>query len=174
MDRSKLSRRKSKWKEYQYANADKLIDWGKNKGITGDTDFVLAEVFSRVVGLKALKNSSASTIVQAPLTAHYDLITDGGTRIDVKFRTNDSSDYQTELLSESKINFDEADQILYVLWDGVCRLYESHSYRKIREKWPHKDKTAKEGNTIVEKGFEYYPEDAIWTTTITLPYDLIQ
>lgn len=168
MDSSIRAERYYKWKRFQQANSGSFLTWGEKHLITGNTDFVLSEVFSRVIGVKALALSSALTISQAPLTAHYDLVTDGDTRIDVKFRLNDSDEYPTDNISESKIGYGEADQILCVFWDGVCRLYDANSYRS-KGQWSHSAKTAQESEIITDGKVSYHPDDAIWTTTITMP-----
>lgn len=176
MDKILQRKRMAIWKKYQYDNKEALLEWATKKGIVGDEVMVLSEVFSRTLGMKALKEMGHHHFVQTPLTCHYDF--DNDVRYECKFRTNDADEYPTDDLTEKKTDWDEVKNspvpvlLLYMFWDGVVRCYDMSKPCGDGE-WTHSKTTAKPGKEITEGKLSYCPDSALWTTTITLPDEFV-
>lgn len=177
MDRIKQNERTKIKDKYLNDNKEALLEWAIKKGIEGDERMVLSEVFSRTLGIKALKTRGYNHFSQTPLTCHYDL--DNGVRYECKFRTNDADEYPTDDLSEKKTDWKEVKNspvpvlLLYMFWDGVVRCYDMSRPCKTDGQWTHNSTTAKPGKEITEGKLSYCPDSALWTTTITMPDEFV-
>lgn len=173
MDRIKQAERYYKWKQFQHKNEEQILDWAYRNGISGSViEFVLAEAFGRVMAVKGIRSVLPyAVITQSDLLSHYDMEVDGY-RIETKFRLNDSDEYPTDDLSLKKTEWENIDLYINVFWDGVVRCYDI-KYPCGEGEWSHNKTTATAGETITESRLSFCPDEALWTTTITMPDEFV-
>lgn len=175
-------RRNILWHKLMKDRQNKLLEWCIKKGIITDTDtekipFALSDAVSRICSIKALRNiypESASSITQATLDCHYDM-TIGPLKNEAKLKLNDSDQFSTDDISMSKKDYLDgiADEVITTIinWDGVVRAYWLKDGIP-KGYWDKPSSTVLDGdndNKRTEGRIYFNREDAIWTTTITMP-----
>ena len=176
--KERLQEYKKEWEDYRNNNADVLVEYGRKCGITGDTNFVTAEVFSRIVSYKAIRNISGTSLVyNAPLKGGYDYDTEAGTGVEAKYRNCLSDQYPTDDISFCKaerddiVNHTGPVHLVYTFVDGISRCYDLKKAVEngIEGEWTHNKTTARDGKQITETKISFNPSMALWSTSITHP-----
>lgn len=179
MDSRERSRRYFEWKDYCGRNEDKLMDFAAKNGFdepTAKKEFITAEAFSRTLTVKAIREHyQGCQLIPKPLRHHYDfdLITEDGEQrgVEGKFRTCDSTEYPTDDISLNKKEWiDEGKPIdlVNIFYDGVVRAYDLNG-PSTTSTWTHLAQAAVESRSITDERLQFKPEDAIWTTTVSVP-----
>lgn len=187
MNKQLQAERHSSVNRFAENNKEKLLEWGKKKGIVPETDrdipFVLAEIVGRILALKAIKIISGYTydsIKQMPLGCNYDMLTPNNKHIEVKFKYNDDDEYVTDDISLHKkelnegLEYDGGTEVIIPFFNGVVRCFDMMLPFRDDLEWTRDSTTAVKGVEKTEPKLSYNPKDALWTTNITMPdWDVI-
>lgn len=177
-------RRENIWKPYLKENKDRLINWALKRGIVNHIptdpdalDFLVAEVFSRVEQVKALKEKFGKGVLfrQMPLKYHYDMevIVSGSTQAyEGKFRCYDST-LPTSDITKKKTDYDECKNCPYpvyfinVSYDDKVRCWDMFDENVTASTWTHSEKTAVDGKEITEECLKYPNDKPLWEFTVS-------
>lgn len=146
---------------------------------------VLAEVFSRVIGIKIICEMYGyrpSEIKHTPICCHYDLVTTDGKKFECKFRMCDNDQYDSDRIDDDKKEWnttstDDDVVLVYTFWDGISRAYDMYNPSDIATWSKPKGSVDKfssgyDVETVTKDTAEYLKDNCLWTTTIMIPPDL--
>ena len=162
-------------------NEDVLLAWAYSHGIIPRSDedlpYIKAEIVGRVLAAKAIKIVSGYTstqIQQQAIGTNYDMEAPNGTHIEVKFKYNDNSEYPSDDISLSKmeynydLSYDGTTQVIIPFYDGVVRCYDLFG-QSTTGWWDKNRRTVVESDVITEEKLKFNPSDALWEIRITMP-----
>lgn len=172
IDKTELERRKTEIRTFIKDNEQALFDWGLKKGVITESDiennpdFCGWEIYSRVKGVKAVKDALGNVeIRQMPLLGNYDfsfLSGDTWIKTETKYREYDWDSNPSCALSKAKADkLPDDTYLLNTFYDGAYALWTINGYVS-SSTWTHRAKTAINSRLITEECLHYDFNDNIW------------
>lgn len=172
-------RRNNVKQQYIEEHKFELLQWAAENGLSSnDKDFLLAEVLSRKILLKAIKqhygNLPKLNIVIPEMYCHYDLSVNK-VPIEGKFKQNDYDQWEYEYVSMKKGEYlkliDENSLVGIPHWCGTVSVYRLEDMEPPKDNWTHSATTAREtDNNVTEVALVFKRSKALWTEKIEMPF----